>query len=140
MAWSPGQPDPDFRAVSNALRDRWPQRPTRLFTVYRATQMANNRLGGPTRVKPLADDQITHDLHVSEIYLRYLRTNPSAADAWLGEDVLGKAGYKLKDPDAIIRNEGEPELAVEFGGRYDVQCLRDLHEDCAERGRAYELW
>ena len=138
--WSPGERDPDFRAVSRTLRDRWPEAQPSHYTVYLATQATNNRLGGPERRKPTFSDQISHDLHVSEIYIRLLRADPGAAAAWLGEDVLGKAGYKLKDPDAIIRREDGSELAIEFGGRYDPERVQDLHVDCAKRGRPYELW
>ena len=140
VAWAPGQPDPDCLAVSHTLCTRWPDCPSSSTTVYRATQMTNNRLGGPARIKPLSDDQITHDLHVSSVFLHFLRTTPELADCWLGEDVLGLAGYRLKDPDAIVRHPDGSELVIEFGGRYGVERVRDFHDDCVKRGRAYQLW
>lgn len=108
--------------------------------MYLATQVTNNRLGGPDRRKRTFSDQISHELHVSEIYIRLLRTDPDAAAAWLGEDVLGKAGHKLKAPDAIIRRKDGLELGIEFRGGYDADRVQDLHVDCAQRGRPYELW
>ena len=32
------------------------------------------------------------------------------------------------------------ELAIEFGGRYDVERIREFHRDCVARRRPYELW
>jgi hypothetical protein len=109
--------------------------------IYRATQTTNNQYGGSTRPKPVHPDQVTHDLHVGLVYLHFFRADPEAAAAWVGEDLRPKAGYHLADPDALLEYEdGRPEMAVEFGGRYDARRVRDLHEDCQSRGRAYQLW
>jgi hypothetical protein len=140
VTWAPGEPDPPFQAVSNTLRERWPNIQPRQFTIYRATRTTNNRFGGPDFFKPIGADQVTHDMQVASVYLRLLETSPAAADAWLGEDVLGPAGYKLKDPDAVLRYDDGAELAIEFGGRYDAQRIRDLHLDCVHQERPYELW
>ena len=140
VTWAPGQPDPDCLTVSHTLCSRWPDCPGRSTTVYRATQMTNNRLGGPARIKPLSDDEVTHDLHVSAVFLRFLRADPELAGQWLGEDVLGKAGFRLKDPDAVVRHPDGSELVIEFGGRYGADRIRDFHDDCVKRGRAYQLW
>ena len=140
VTWAPGEPDPPFQAVSNTLCERWPNVQPRQFTIYRATRTTNNRFGGPDFFKPVSPDQVTHDMHVGSVYLRLLEANPAAAEAWLGEDVLGQAGHRLKDPDAVLRYDEGYEVAIEFGGRYDVERVRDFHHDCADRRRPYEVW
>ena len=140
VAWIPGHPAPDFRAVSNTLNSRWPVVAPAALMVYRASRTTNNRFGGPGRLAPLSADQITHDLHVSEVYVQLRRTDPATASAWIGEDVLGKAGYRMKDPDAIVRRPDGSDIAIEFGGRYDKQRVEEFHQDCERRNRPYELW
>ncbi len=140
FCWSPGEPEPNCEAVGYALQSRWTHAP-RQTTVYVATKKAINQYGGRGRGGLRHRLQANHDLHVGVIFLHYLRTDPNAAAAWVGEDLLGKAGYGVKDPDAILFDaEGRPERVVEFGGRYDARRVRDFHEHCAHHGLRYELW
>lgn len=79
---------------------------------------------------------------MAELYLRFRETRPDELAGWLGEDIRPKSGYRLKDPDVLIEHgPGRRPLVVEFGGRsYEAAHLRTFHEDCAARGRDYELW
>lgn len=140
FCWQPDEPEPDCDAIGYALQSRWTQAP-RHTTIYVATKKAINEYGGRGRGGLRRRLQATHDLHLSAVYLHYLRDDPDAAAAWVGEDMLGKAGHHVKDPDAIVLDpEGRPEKIVEFGGRYDARRVRDFHDHCARFGLSYELW
>lgn len=141
VVWKPGQLAPDHSAVARVLLNRWPPVPTRPTTVFAATEPTNNLYGGPLSVRPIHLAHVDHDLHVGEVYLRFLREHPALAQRWQGEDVRPKSGYRLKDPDAMLAFEGSARVhVVEFGGRYDVERVRDFHNDCAKRDRSYEIW
>jgi hypothetical protein len=141
VVWAPDEPDPDCGAVAWELQNRWPQIAQQRTVIYRASQATNNQYGGSARPKPIHPDQVSHDLHVGLIYLRFLRLDPEAAEAWVGEDLRPKAGYHLADPDALVEyTNGRASVAIEFGGKYDARRVREFHEDCLSRGRAYQLW
>ena len=138
--WQPGAPAPDCDAIGYALQSRW-TKPPRRTTVYVATRKSVSQYGGKGPGGLRMRLQATHDLHVGAVYLRYLRDDPAAAAAWVGEDVRGKAGHRLKDPDAILLGpDGRTRRVVEFGGRYDARRVRDFHEHCSRFGLSYELW
>jgi len=140
FVWQPGQPAPDFQAVSYALQSRWTE-PPRRTTVYVATTKAINQYGGTGSGGLKFRLQATHDLHVAVLYLKLLRTNQDAARAWVGEDLRPKAGFQLKDPDAVLEfQDGRPSLAIEFGGKYDAGRIQDFHEHCERFSVGYELW
>lgn len=141
LAWNPGQAEPDLGAIAYALQSRWPDTPSRIVEVYTSTPQLANRLGGfDGRLRHR--DQVTHDLHVSEIYLRLYQTNPDLACQWMGEE-LRKSGqeYGEKLPDAVIADEsGHPVRAIEFGGRYPKKRVQAFFEHCVQRNLAFELW
>lgn len=141
LIWRPGNPAPNFDALAWRLERRTPTVAPRQLTAYRTTPTANNQFGGPPRFKPLIHDQVWHDLHVSAVFLRFLKTDPEAAAAWVGEDVRGKEGHLLKDPDAVLEfRDGRPPVVIEFAGRYDARRLAEFHHDCVKRERSYQLW
>lgn len=140
FTWRPDAPGPDFQAIAYCLQSRWLGPAPVIRALYVSAPETNSIYGGPTRRKALDRGQVSHDLHLSELYLHLHRTAPERAQAWVGEDCLPKAGYRLKDPDAVLQFPDGSELVMEFGGRYDARRVRDFHEDCVERGRAYELW
>lgn len=141
VLWRRGDPDPDFGAVAWRLTSRWPKVAASRMTVFTATQDTHNQYGGAVTPRGIKRGQVTHDLHVTTVYLHYLRTDPAGAAAWVGEDTRPKSGYRMKDPDAVLEfTDGRPVHAVEFGGRYEMERVRDFHADCAARGRTYELW
>lgn len=140
-SWSPGEDEPEFGGIANRLRSRWPQAAAQRTVVYTATRRLANRIGGfDGRLQHR--HQVTHDLHVSELYLRMLVREPKRARAWVGEE-LSKAGqaYGEKLPDAVLHgDDGRPFQVIEFGGRYSKPRVRDFHQHCATNGLAYELW
>ena len=138
--WRVGEPDPDYQAVSSRLKSRWTKDPRRV-TVYIPTRRIINQFGGPGESKLPILGQQTHDLHLSQVYLWYLRTRPEQAKTWVGEEVFrgDRKGEKL--PDAMILDEaGAPKLVVEFGGTYDPMRVEAFHIDCKKRNLPYELW
>jgi hypothetical protein len=142
MTWVDGDSTPDFGALAYQLQTRWSPAPPKPIKVVLSTVFANSLFGGPASRTRFTSHHATHDLHLSEIYLIFREIRPEEAASWLGEDVREKSGFRLKDPDAIIDRgpEARP-LVVEFGGRsYDANHLRTIHDDCAARGRDYELW
>jgi len=138
-SWNPGDCPLDPGAVSWKLCNRWTEAP-QAVTTYSASRQTVNLLasyGG----SPPDFQHATHDAHVAEVYLWYLRHDPSTAAIWLGEDAFPKAGYRVKDPDAFaIGPDGNPTRAIEFGGRYDAERVADFHQHCAERRLPYEIW
>lgn len=138
FTWAPGEPPPDHEALGYAFQRRWPSPPVRTL-VFIATRKTRNRYGGHPR-PVLKAAQVTHDLHVGELYLRALLHDPPRAERWVGEDLLGKAGHGRIDPDAVLEHPDSTRTAVEFGGNYDARRVRHFHEGCAVQGMEYELW
>ena len=140
--WHDGLPSPDFGSLAWQLQSRWPEVAPEPTEIVLAAPASNNQFGGPVSRPRFTSHHAAHDLHVSELFLRFRRSRPEQLAGWLGEDVRPKSGYRLKDPDVLIENgAGRRPLVVEFGGRsYEATHLRTFHEDCAARGRDYELW
>ena len=83
--------------------------------------------------------QMTHDLHVSEVFLRYRRRGQQAA--WRSEDQLPSNWPLRSRPDAVLCNEsGEIVHAVEYGGDYSATRLIELHVGFSEIDLSYEIW
>ena len=137
FSWVPGTAPPAFHALAYKLQKRWNRsiRPTTIYHISRKT--AAQRAGSGHNIKHRF--QITHDLHVAQIYLLTLRRCPERARAWISEDKLAPSRVHQKLPDAIIRLPAG-DLVVEFGGAYRPERLLRIHEDCVGRGIAYELW
>lgn len=139
ISWFPNHDLPDFSSVAWRLKQRWtlPHYPTWIFIASKST--ANLFASNSGTLKDPA--QVTHDLHLAEVYLKCRKTRPRLARAWVGEDAFGKAGYGIKDPDAFIMNSnGDAIHIIEFGGKYSSDRIRDFHEHCAQRSLGYELW
>lgn len=139
FTWRPGDPTPPFGALSYRLKKRWKQaiKPT---TVYIATERAARHFGGygGKLRRPL---QATHDLHVSQIYLQMLKTDPALAKLWVSEERFAEERRREKLPDAVIRDAlGNIILVIEFGGAYDAKHVERVHDDCVTRSLPYELW
>ena len=116
-------------------------RARREVTVYLATRRAAAIFGGRADGKIKNPSQVTHDIHLGALYLKFVREAPTLAAGWIGEDILAPTREHQKLPDAILHDgEGRPRLVIEFGGSYPTERVRDFHEDCAARGLPYELW
>lgn len=138
--WNPGDPAPDFGALAWRLQSRWKQ-PVQLVRACLASPAAARRLGGPRRGRIKNLCQVTHDLHVSEIYLKRVRHEPALAQTWVGEDVLAPQRRHQKLPDAVLQTStGEIFRVIEFGGCYSATRVAQFHADCAARRLPYELW
>jgi hypothetical protein len=77
---------------------------------------------------------------LGEVYVRYVIEAPKLARQWVGEHVLPKAGFRIKDPDAFLVREESPYRIVESGGSYNVRQLEGLVEYASERGLELEVW
>jgi hypothetical protein len=138
ISWSPGQDGPRFERVAYALQARW-RGSIRRQTVYCASQSAIRLYGGKSgRRSRLHALQVTHDLHVTAIFLRLLSESPSLAECWISEDLLVPA-HNGKLPDAVIRTTAG-DIFIEFGGAYRADRIRKLHFHCAALRIPYELW
>jgi hypothetical protein len=137
-AWRPGRKAPSALRIASRIRRRWDQlaQPT---TVYWASKMAANLYGSfGGELSPLLHRD--HDLLLAEVYVHYRRRFPQLAQRWLGEDVFSKAGFRVKDPDAFLFEDGRPALVIESAGRYGAAQIQAFHEHCVEYDLAYELW
>jgi hypothetical protein len=116
--------------------------PPRRTTVYIATRKAANQFGGRLRGAIKYDLQAPHDLGVAQVYLQLLRTDPRAAECWVGEDILRLSRRRQKLPDAAITDGPDKRIftAIEFGGAYDAERLRGFHRHCAAPKLPYQLW
>lgn len=141
FAWTPGQPRPDYGALSYRCMSRWtePFRPTPAFL---ATRRAANHFGGILR-KPPKEVEENHDLHLAGMFLRVRASRPALLPHWLSEAKVKRSrpdapGEKL--PDALIRVAGGDPIAFEFGGAYPRDKVQSFHEWCERKGHGYELW
>lgn len=138
--WRPGRCAGDMDELSRTCRRRW-TRPPEPVRLYLAGPRAVATWGGKLRQGVPHIGQVTHDLHVAAVYVRFLRCRPAAAQSWVGEDTLRRARARLKRPDALLVDAtGRPTWAIEFAGRYSPHRLRRFHEFCAAQGLSYELW
>jgi hypothetical protein len=138
--WKPGEDAPACGELSWAMQKRWTE-PAREIAVYLATRRAAAIFGGKAegRIKNLS--QVTHDIHLAALYLRFRREAPTLAAGWVGEEIFAPTRERQKLPDAMLYDgQGRPRLVVEFGGAYPTERVKAFHEDCAARGLPYELW
>lgn len=136
----PSEPAPDFASLAWQLQKRWTE-PEREVTAYLASRRAASIFGGWANGRIKNPGQATHDFHVGAVYLKLIRTAPTLAAGWIGEEILSPTRQGQKLPDAILYDrEGRPRLVVEFGGAYPAERVQSFHEDCEARALPYELW
>jgi hypothetical protein len=137
--WAPGDPQPDFAALSYILINRFSETPVPTSCIIATAEAAHHYGGWGGRFPKNAE--CTHDLHLTAIYLHFLRFHPHLCTAWFSEEWLKRNRQETneKRPDAIIR-EGSRSKIIEFGGEYSKQKLFEFHEHCAHRGMPYEIW
>jgi hypothetical protein len=139
FAWQPGKPEPDPATLSHEARTRWrfAAAPTDVCVPSRLTA---NLMGSTAFGLPKLEHR-DHDLLLSAAYLHYRTARKNIARCWLGECVLAKAGYHIKDPDAFLRDgQGKVFRVIESSGSYSRDQVESFHEHCAERELPYELW
>lgn len=139
FVWEPGDPAPDFGNLSWRAQSRWTE-PARPTFVWHAAPRAAARFGGHARehVKNLC--QVTHDLHVSEIYLRLVRRVDPSAAWWVGEDSAPPGLVGKFVPDALLLRGGRLMRAIEFGGAYPPERFAKFHRHSELLGLPYHLF
>ena len=70
--------------------------------------------------------------------LRVIVVLPTRAATWAPETQL-PAGRGVKVPDAMVR-DGRYVTAIEFGGEYSSDKLRQFHRYCENESFGYEVW
>ncbi len=140
VRWQPGQPIPNADRTAFQLQSRWRFRSLRPTVVYFPTERTITEFEGRPRSQTLLT-QITHDLGVTAVWLRYAQQNSTLTSLWVGEDILAPSRVDQKLPDAaLVDQHGEPTLLIEFGGSYGAARVADFHDDAAARGLPYHLW
>lgn len=137
--WSRETVTPKFDRVAKAAKARWTE-PAVPSEVFFATKLAANLFASTSHgLPPLT--QRNHDLLLGQVYVFYRTTRPEQATRWVGEDVMAKAGYRVKDPDAFLVDEaGRFERVIESVGAYSVKQIASFHRHCFEYELPYELW
>jgi len=139
FAWRPGSEQPDPFTISLQARSRWscPATPT---TVYVASRWAANLQASTSYGLPKPEHR-DHDLLLAWVYVQIRIHRPQLAALWVGEHVLPKAGYQIKDPDAfLIDDTGNLQCVIESAGSYTQEQVESFHEHCVEYSLPYELW
>ena len=101
IRWRPGLSAPNPDEVSYRLKMRWRYRVLRPTVVYFPTAKIIEQFGGTSRPQ-IKIHQITHDLGVTAVWLKYAQQDIERTQAWLGEDVLAPSRIHQKLPDAAL--------------------------------------
>jgi hypothetical protein len=142
FSWRPGKPAPNEELLSElSVKScrRWTEseKPVEVFIASRIAVRLFGAFGSARDAKPC---EATHDLHVSEVFIRYRRFATRLSRTWLGESAFPKLGLHIrgiKDPDAFLMgSKHRANRVVEFAGKYSVKHLQRFHLHCA--GRAAE--
>jgi hypothetical protein len=140
LVWSLNMPIPDFQQLSTRLHRR-ARASAAVTTVVTATGKTRNLFGaGGAPCRPKLT-QVTHDLHVAEVFLAYRRMGFDVDRRWVGEDRLSDGWPIRVRPDALLLDEeGQFLRAVEYGGDYSIDRLVRLHNAMARIWLGYEIW
>lgn len=137
VEWKSGDVIPDFEAVATHLHRRAMTDASMQSIVATASKAV--ALFATGKAPSIKLTQLTHDLHVSEIYLRC--RNDGLAKYWLSEDRLPVDWPVRVRPDAVLTDAtGHFDRAVEYGGDYPIDRLIELHEQLASIPLSYEIW
>lgn len=156
LIWDPreNEPMPDFGALAWRLKNRW-KRPVRTTLGVIAADAATIRFGGPLSGRPPRESEATHDVHLAQIYLRFLVASRGrksreqklanrVSKRWRHEDELSKVrgwGRFAKLPDAIVEHRRDPtlDLVIEVGGTsYSKRKLTEFHDEFGHL--QYQIW
>lgn len=141
-SWSPSRPAPIFTELAHRLGSRW-KLPPRVHRAVVATTEAGVRLAGHGGRVP-RPAEASHDIHLTEVYLRLLRADPDLAKTWLSEEELYSQGYgrgtNLPDAMVLAPGNGAVPTVIEFGGAYRASKLEQFHRFCQRRSLPYEVW
>lgn len=141
FSWRPKQPTPQgaLKRVSNSALKRW-RGDFSSCQIFIAAPRAVRAFGAFSDLRRIRSCEVTHDFHLSEVFIHYRINKPRQGNRWLGEAAFPKLGRmlsRMKDPDAfLIGDDGKVEKVIEVAGRYTVEHLTDFHNHCAERAAA----
>ena len=137
LRWQTQDPTPDFEALSSWLHRR-AMKSASMITIVFATRRSVSLFGGD-RMPTIKLTQMTHDLHVSEVFLRFRRAGRQ--DEWCSEDQLSAEWPIRERPDAVLVDDaGDIVRALEYGGDYSPHRLAELHSGFSGVGLNYEIW
>lgn len=135
--WKPTESDPSddvLEEIAAKSSDRWSDDDAPV-EVYYASCKATRLFGAFSDVRRAKHCEATHDLHLSEVFLRYREKTPRLAESWRGESAFPKFGFEfkgMKDPDAFLLDARFAACRViEFSGKYSVDHLRQFHQHCS---------
>ena len=138
FAWRPGDPEPDYGAISYQARVRWDGNPVRRTTVYAASTKLLDLFGLPKRPH-LKLHQATHDLGCNQMYWFARRRWPDLQ--YLCEDLFAPRGHGVGVEDAQLCSTKRVVYVLEHAGAYRIDRVRHLHDHIAvERGIPYFLF
>ncbi len=138
VRWTPGQgqPEPHWGKITYAIQKRWKCVPVRAVNIATATSKAQELTGGLLKPrKAIRPAEVTHDIHVTAIWLTLRREAPELAERFVPEDALPRGDWQ--QPDAILRTD-TGDVAIEFGGVYSSSRLQSFHKHF--RHMPYEIW
>lgn len=125
-------------SVSQRLRARWSGQ-RRQTVVITASRKAANLFGSTAHGLPKMGHR-EHDALLGRVYVHYALNRPQEAHHWVGEYVLPKAGFRMKDPDAFLMDNSEPYRIVESGGSYSRGQVESLVDYARDRKLELEVW
>ena len=140
--WHPDDPAPEFGPIAYRLQSRW-TRPMKATPVVGATRQANREFGGYIGDRIPRPSEVSHDIHLAQVYLKLVGRDPKLAQRWTCEQQLYAQGRGRNQrlPDAIIRprraGAGDG-WVLEFGGAYSKKKLEEFHAELC--GEVYEIW
>lgn len=138
IIWNPREKAPDPKETAALLHARW-NADLEARTIYSASWTAARLFGGyGGGIASIL--QVTHDLHVAELYLRFKASHGSTSMRWVSEDVrTALRGEKV--PDAyLLSPSGHIQCVIEFGGKYTAERVADFHAHCQNNELPYQLW
>lgn len=139
--YRPDGAEPDCGHLSYLARSRW-QSSCAPTWVYSATPRAAQLFGGSAAL-PSETLKARHELHMSEIFLRFRERRPGIEERWYRGDVARRFGLVpgSRVPDAFLFCDcGNVEWAIEFIGAYSSTRIRGFHEFCKQHRYAYQVW
>jgi hypothetical protein len=139
VMWKPGDERPNVEHVAERCRTRW-NRAAVPVTVCVASPKTAHLIGSTAHGMPPQVHR-DHDLRLASVYAAYRKYQPELASLWMGVHSLPKAGFRIKDPDASLRNaDGTVIRVIESAGRNSASQIQKFHHHCEAHELPYELW
>lgn len=139
ISWQPNSTMPDFGGAAYKLKTRW-REPVEPVEILQASRSARKEFGGVLGGRWPRTSEITHDLHLAEIFLKLAGKQPDLVHGWIPEAQLYAEGrgHRERLPDVVVRVDGVDSRVIEFGGSYGKQKLQTFHAQV--NSLPYEVW